>query len=48
MTRDELPLDPPVHATQVIEHLRTIYNQIANVRKLLHRFKLDRLIKVVD
>src|SRR5205807_9294050 len=40
--------DPGVNSLQVIEHLRTIDYQIANVRKLCHRFEFDRLVEIVD
>src|SRR5215216_3510585 len=40
--------DPRMNAFQVIEHLRTIDDEVANVRKLRHRFELDRLVEVVD
>src|SRR5690242_12197325 len=43
-----IQLNPRVHAFQVVEHLRTIDDQIANVRKLRHRFELDRLFEIVD
>src|SRR6185295_10925989 len=43
-----IELNPRVHAFQVIEHLRTIDDEIANVRKLRHRFELDRLVEIVD
>src|SRR6185369_4075457 len=41
-------LDPRVNTTKMIKHLRAIDDQIANVRKLRHRFQLDRLIEIID
>ena len=41
-------LDPGVDLFEVIEHSRTIDDEVANVGKLLHRLKLDRLLEIIN
>src|SRR3981081_1458943 len=43
-----IKVNPGVNAFKVIEHLRAINYQVANVRKLLHGLELDWLLEVVD
>src|SRR5687767_15355476 len=42
-----IQLDPRVHAPEMIEHPRTIHDQVTHVRKLRHRFELDWLVKFI-